>query len=60
MNAFLDGLTRLEQCVFLRRFWYLDTVSEIAERYGMSEQAVYRQLARLKKRFTAFWKGGER
>ena len=40
LDAFLRTLTPENRVVFLRRYWYVDTIAEIAVRYGLSESAV--------------------
>lgn len=46
LDAFLRTLTPENQMVFLRRYWFLDTIAEIAARYGLSESAVQMRLNR--------------
>ena len=46
LDAFLRTLTPENQMVFLRRYWYVDTIAEIAVRYGISESAVQMRLNR--------------
>lgn len=50
VNAFLAGLTDTERNVFLCRYWYLDSVKEIAAFFGFSESKVASMLLRLRKR----------
>ena len=40
--------------VFLRRYWYVDTIAEIAARYSISESAVQMRLNRRSKSFPAY------
>ena len=40
LESFLDGLNRESRLIFLRRYLYVDTVAEIAARYGISESKV--------------------
>ena len=54
LDAFLRTQTPENQMVFLRRFWYADTVGEIAARYGISESAVHMRLNRTKNRLSAY------
>lgn len=54
LDAFLRTQTPENQMVFLRRFWYADTVGEIAARYGISESAVQMRLNRTKNRLSAY------
>lgn len=46
MNAFLAALPKETRLIFLRRYWHLDTIAEIAARYGMTESKVKMQLSR--------------
>lgn len=40
INSFLSTLPEQKRNVFLRRYWYLDSVSTIANRYSLSESKV--------------------
>ena len=46
MEVFLDSLSKESRLIFLRRYLYVDTVAEIAARYGISESKVKTQLHR--------------
>lgn len=46
LDAFLRTLTPENRMVFMRRYWYMDTIAEIAVRYGISESAVQMRLNR--------------
>ena len=46
LESFLDSLTKESRLIFLRRYLYVDTVAEIAARYGISESKVKTQLHR--------------
>lgn len=46
LDAFLRTQTLENRMVFLRRYWYMDTIAEIAARYGISESAVQMRLNR--------------
>ncbi|MEE3467226.1 MAG: RNA polymerase sigma factor [Eubacterium sp.] len=50
MNRFLEGLKKDHRCVFMRRYWYMDDVKEIAEFYGYSESKVKSMLMRTRNR----------
>ena len=50
VNRFLAGLPDTERSVFLCRYWYLDSVKEIAAFFGFSESKVASMLLRLRKR----------
>lgn len=45
-NRFLDGLPKAERQVFLRRYWYLDSIRSIAESFGFKEAKVTTMLHR--------------
>ena len=44
LNAFLGDLTLETRVIFLRRYWYVETVAEIAERYCIPERKVRKLL----------------
>ena len=46
MNEFLEALPKETRLIFLRRYWHLDTIAEIAARYGLTESKVKMQLSR--------------
>lgn len=39
-NHFLDGLSKTQRDIFLRRYWLMDPIAEIAESFGYSESKV--------------------
>lgn len=54
LDAFLREQTPENRMVFIRRYWYVDTVAEIAVRYGISESAVNMRLSRTRDRLAAY------
>ena len=48
LNGFLGTLGEEKRNIFLRRYWYLDSVSEIAKRFGMSQSKVKTTLFRVR------------
>lgn len=54
LDAFLRTLTPENRMVFMRRYWYMDTVPEIAVRYGISESAVQMRLSRTRGRLQTY------
>ena len=54
LNLFLESLTRDNRLIFLRRYWYADSIREIANRYGISESKVKTQLHRTRKKLQLF------
>ena len=48
LNGFLAELPTEKRKIFMRRYWYLSSVREIAEEYGLSESKVKMTLLRLR------------
>lgn len=48
INGFLSTLSREKRDMFLRRYWYLDSVSAIAARFGCSQGRVKTTLCRVR------------
>ena len=49
-NRFLESLPETERRIFLCRYWYLDSISTIANYYGFSESKVTSMLYRTRKK----------
>lgn len=47
-NLFLDSLPKTERDIFLRRYWFFDPISNIAETYSFSTSKVASMLHRLR------------
>ena len=54
MNEFLESLPKETRLIFLRRYWHVDTIAEIAARYGMTESKVKMQLSRTRAKLCTF------
>lgn len=54
MNAFLESLPKETRLIFLRRYWHLDTIAEIAARYGITESKVKMQLSRTRAKLCTY------
>lgn len=54
LNSFLLGLRETEQQVFLCRYWYLDSITSICERFGFSQSKVKSMLARTRKKLRLY------
>lgn len=54
LNRFLRGLKREERQIFLRRYWYGDTVAEIAEHRNISQSKVKTQLFRTREKLREY------
>ena len=53
VNAFLETLPQTERRVFLRRYWYFDSIRDIASRFGFSEGKVKMMLKRARDKLRA-------
>ena len=54
IDAFLDGLSPEKRSIFLSRYWYTDSISEIAARHGIKDGAVSMMLNRLRRKLHNF------
>lgn len=54
LDSFLRTLTPENRMVFMRRYWYVDTIAEIAMRYGISESAVNMRLNRTRAKLCTY------
>ena len=52
LNEFLSSLPKQDRNVFVRRYWYMDKVSDIAKRYGYSESKVKMILSRTREKLS--------
>ena len=48
MNRFLQTIGRQKRYLFIRRYWYMDSIEEIARQCGISESNVKTTLYRLR------------
>lgn len=48
LNRFLEELPAGKRKIFMRRYWYMSSVKEIAEEFGLSESNVKMTLLRLR------------
>ena len=54
LDTFLRTLTPENRMVFMRRYWYTDSIHEIAARYNMTESKVKTQLHRTRIKLYSF------
>ena len=54
LNVFLENLSQESRVIFLRRYWFCDTIAEIADRYGISESKVKMRLLRTRNQLADF------
>lgn len=58
INDFLAKQTKAARCVFVRRYFYCDSITEIAARYGLKESTVKSLLYRVRDRLAKHLKKG--
>lgn len=54
VNRFLSTLSETERKVFLCRYWYLDPVKDIAERFGFSQNRTSVLLRRIRQKLNTY------
>lgn len=54
INQFLDKLSHEKRILFIRRYWFLHPVKEIARDYRISEKTASMRLARIRKQLKKF------
>ena len=50
LEKFLDSLKKGDRDIFIRRYWYMDSISEISARHGISESRIKSSLYRSRKK----------
>lgn len=50
MNGFIRSLSKEQRSIFIQRYWFCESVGEIAEKYGYSENKISLILFRIRKR----------
>lgn len=53
ISTFLRELPKTERNVFLRRYWYFDSIKEICEKYGFGQSKVKMMLSRTRQKLLA-------
>lgn len=54
LNSFLGTISRENRMIFLRRYWYADSIDEIAKRYSISQSKVKTSLHRTRNKLSVF------
>ena len=54
VNGFLSGLDPEKRVIFLRRYWFLDSIEEISDRMGVSESKIKTTLFRCRNKFRQY------
>ena len=57
LNGFLSTLKSRDRSVFIRRYYYLEDITTIAENYNITESNVRTVLMRTRKKFKKYLKG---
>ena len=50
INGFLGDLDKRSRILFVRRYWFSDPISELAEKTGLSENNIYQKLYHIRKK----------
>ena len=54
INKFLDSIDEEKRNIFIRRYWFMDTVESISVKYGVSKSKVKSTLFRIRKQLREF------
>lgn len=54
LNRFLGTISRENRMIFLRRYWYTDSIREISQRYGITQSKVKTSLHRTRNALSVF------
>ena len=54
LNQFLDSISLESRLIFMRRYWYTDSIAEIAARYNISQAKVKTQLHRTRNKLQLY------
>lgn len=54
VEQFLDGLSKRDRILFVRRYWFADTYSTLAELTGMTEKNVSVRLTRIRRQLKKY------
>lgn len=58
INGFLGTLSEEKRNIFLRRYWYLDSVATISKRYALSQSKVKTMLFRMRNQLRKYFEQG--
>lgn len=53
LNSFLEGLKQKDRLLFVKRYWYFETIEDIANELGISQRNSRTKLFRLRNKFKA-------
>ena len=57
MSDYLRALPRTKRLVFVRRYWYCDSIADIARKFGFSQSKVKSLLMRIRNGLKIYLKG---
>ena len=57
IDAFLEGLPKRQRQLFVGRYWYFDSVTDLAARFQMTENHVSVTLRRIRERLRRYLSG---
>ncbi len=58
LNSFLSTLDNEKRIVFLRRYWFLDSIADISKRFSLSQSKVKSMLFRCRNKFRKLLESG--
>ena len=58
IESYLDTCSEIQQKIFVRRYWYWDSVSQISRYYGLSQGNVKTMLSRMRKELKRYLSRG--
>ena len=54
VTQFLESISHESRVIFMRRYWFCDSIAEIAKRYGIGESKVKMRLQRTRKQLAEY------
>ena len=55
LNGFLRTLDEEKRTIFLRRYWYLDSIADVSKRYALSQSKVKSMLFRMRSQLKSYF-----
>lgn len=59
LTEFLESLPKESRQIFMRRYWHMDSIAEIATRYSITESKVNMQLSRTRAKLRTYLESEE-
>jgi len=54
INDFLGSLNKQKRIIFVRRYWYMDSIESISRHFGMTQSNVKTTLFRIRSQFRTY------